>query len=76
MPRDFLQEAMDAMVDLSLSDLDALKKAAKLMEQSRATDISKAFTMGMSMDLRAIKKRDVAISTASDECRERPGEER
>lgn len=64
--RDYLQEALDAMVDLSLSDLDALKKATKLMEQSRATDISKAFTMGFSMDMRA----------AAKERRERAGEER
>lgn len=74
--RDYLQEAMDAMMDLSLSDIEAVRKAAKLMEQSRATDISKAFTMGFSMDLRAIKKRDAAKATASDERRERAGEGR
>lgn len=66
MPRDYLQEAMDAMMDLSLSDIEAVRKAAKLMEQSRATDISKAFTMGFSMDMRA----------AAKQRRERAGEER
>ena len=55
-PRDYLDEAMKAMTDLSLSDLDALKKAAGLMKQSRATDINKAFTMGMSMNLREALK--------------------
>lgn len=55
-PRDYLDEAMKAMTDMALSDLDALKKAAGLMKQSRATDINKAFTMGMSMNLREALK--------------------
>ena len=57
-PRDYLSEAMKAMTDMTLSDLDALKKAAALMKQSHATDINKAFTMGVSMNLReALKKK-------------------
>jgi hypothetical protein len=60
-PRDYLDEAMKAMTDMALSDLDALKKAAGLMKQSRATDINKAFTMGMAMNLReAMKKQRAA----------------
>jgi transposase-like protein len=55
-PRDYLSEAMKAMTDMDLSDIDALKKAAGLMKQSRATDINKAFTMGMSMRLREVLK--------------------
>lgn len=55
-PRDYLDEAMKAMVDMSLPDIDALKKAAALMKKSRATDINKAFIMGMSMNLREALK--------------------
>lgn len=60
MARDLLQEAMDAMVDLSLPDIEALRKAADLMKQSDASDMSKAFTLGFSMDMRAAAKAQLA----------------
>lgn len=55
--RDYLREAMDVMSDLSLSDLDAVKKAAALLEQSNASEINKAFTMAMSANIRGGMKR-------------------
>ena len=65
MPRDYLQEAMDAMADMSLPDIEALRKATKLMRQSNATDMSKAFTLSFSAGLRATAKRKLATEATN-----------